>query len=72
MANDRIYLRCMRCDNRILLGKYYPSVIPKADARNGAEIKTFIGHHLHKCYGMDCGEDLGPDPLFIIGGENTL
>jgi hypothetical protein len=54
MANDRVYAECLRCKERKLVFKYYPSK-QKEDGLSSycyriEELADFLIHHLEECH----------------------
>ena len=66
MANDRLYLYCNICEERLLLYKYYPAngYVPPETL---ATMDEWLDTHAHEC--NKWAGDLNPY-LFSIGNED--
>lgn len=73
MANDRLYLRCTKCGDYILLGKWYPSfshcTIDRPDKPE--QMADFINRHIESC--LEPVGDFGECPIpLTFDSEHTL
>ncbi len=50
MANDRLWLRCSKCGDRILMFKYYPCGLGFI-YHSKINLQTFLNDHLCGCHG---------------------
>ena len=66
MANDRLMMRCRKCEAQFMMAKYYPS-------NRGVwwrdELCDFIDEHMEKC--VPRGIDLNGNRVFDLFTENT-
>lgn len=50
MANDRIFLRCKYCGDRVFLFKYYPTPTRSYVPHEAARFDEFLHTHLWGCH----------------------
>lgn len=69
MANDRIYLKCMKCREAMMIYKYYPMgkgyLYPSAN-----ELDAFMTRHLDQCQSR--GMFLQGNPGFKLETESDV
>lgn len=66
MANDRLFLRCVKCGAEKTIYKFYPG------GGYGYESIEFIESHLDECHGKLHANGLGDDALFDVVTEAGL
>lgn len=72
MANDRLFIRCTKCGDYAVVGKYYPSCPGHVTTPQG--LAAFVDKHLDDCQlsGLAC-PDYGPEPICIVlDSESTF
>ena len=63
MANDRLFIRCTKCDApALMVAKYYPGPTLDSYVWKPEQVGPFIEKHLNECRGTTM--DLEGDPGF--------
>lgn len=66
MANDRIFIRCPKCEQERLLLAYWPASVGRGPSE---DINEWMTTHMKDC-GEKYGPDLAGDPFFTLTTES--